>query len=59
MKIVPLDIDKLLTPTILKILLILRITWKWLFRSVTVLNVIVAIWIFHFNTPFITAILIA
>ena len=54
-----LKLDKILSP-ILKnnIFLIIKITFKWLWRTVTLFNLILVLWLFYFNTPVVTGKLI-
>lgn len=44
-------LDKFLSPNIW---LFFKITFKWLFRLLTIFNIVLALWIFYFNTPIIT-----
>ena len=53
-----LRIDRLVTPLIKNIFLILMITVKYLWKFVSLVNIIIIIWLFYFNTPVITGKLI-
>ena len=53
--IVFIKLDKVITPKVLVIMTLFGMIFKWSFRSFTLFNVIMLCWIFYFNTPVITA----
>nr|YP_010455107.1 hypothetical protein NYK79_mgp41 [Porodaedalea mongolica]UUA03949.1 hypothetical protein [Porodaedalea mongolica]WCF76709.1 hypothetical protein [Porodaedalea mongolica] len=46
-----LRLDSYFTPTVIKALLFLGVTFKWAMRSFTLFNFLLVVWIFYFNTP--------
>ena len=49
-----LGLDKILSPVIIKLFYFFKVTFSYLLKVFTIVNIIIAIWIFYFNTPVIT-----
>lgn len=51
-------IARIVNPFTLTLFIFIKVTLKWLFRALSLFNIVLIIWIFYFNTPIITAKLI-